>query len=157
MNAVNMTPGAAGAAVKDTGILYPLMLIAAMGVIVFSIAGIATMMGWIPGTLTSGAKPSGVRLEAPQQIAPRGVALASECRECGIVESLRVVEAPGESGDAGAFAVPGSGNRASRAVHFEIRVRMSDGASRTLYERTRPSLTVGQRVRVTEQGVAAAG
>jgi outer membrane lipoprotein SlyB len=156
MNAVNVTPGTAGVAVKDTGILYPLMLVAAVGVIVFSIAGIATMMGWMPGVLTSGTKPV-ARLEAPQQSAPRGVAPASACRDCGIVESLRVVEAPGESSDAGAFAVHESGKRASRAVHFEIRVRMSDGASRTLYERTRPALTVGQKVRVTEQGVMAAG
>ena len=156
MNAVNMTPGTAGAAVKDTGLLYPLMLVAAVGVIVFSIAGIATMMGWIPGALTTGSKPA-ARLEAPQQTAPRAVAPASACRECGIVESLRVVEAPGERNDAGAVTVHESEKRASRAVHFEIRVRMSDGASRTLYERTRPSLTVGQKVRVTEQGVKAAG
>jgi hypothetical protein len=157
MDAVNITPGTAGAGVKDTGILYPLMLVAAAGVIVFSIAGIATMMGWIPGAPTSGARPSGARLEAPQSVVPRGVAPASECRECGIVESLRVVEAPAEGNDAAAFAVYGSGKRVSRAVHFEIRVRMSDGASRTLYERTRPALTVGQRVRVTEQGVVDAG
>ena len=157
MNAVNMTPGTAGAAVKDTGILYTLMLVAAMGVIVFSIAGIAAMMGWIPGALTGGAKPAGVRIEAPQQAASRGLAPTSACRECGIVESLRVVEAPGESSDAGAFAVHESGKRAGRAVHFEIRVRMSDGASLTRYERTRPSLTVGQKVLVTEQGVIAAG
>jgi len=157
MNAVNMTPGTTGAAVKDAGFLYPLMLVAAVGVIVFSIAGIATMMGWIPGALTGGSKVSGARLEAPQQTAPRAVAPASACRECGIVESLRVVEAPGESNDAGTVTVHESEKRASRAVHFEIRVRMSDGASRTLYERTRPSLTVGQKVRVTEQGVKAAG
>jgi len=157
MNAVNMTPGTAGAAVKDTGILYMLMLVAAVGVIVFSIAGIAAMMGWIPGALTGGAKPAGVRIEAPQQAASRGLAPTSACRECGIVESLRVVEAPGASSDSGAFAVHESGKRASRAVHFEIRVRMSDGASLTRYERTRPSLTVGQKVRVTEQGVIAAG
>lgn len=152
MDAVNMTSVTAGAGVKDTGILYPLMLVAAAGVIVFSIAGIAAMMGWIPGVPTRGA-----RVEAPQSTPPRSVALASECRECGIVESLRVVEAPAEGNDAAAFAVPGSGKRVSRAVHFEIRVRMSDGASRTLYERSRPSLTVGQRVRVTDQGVVDAG
>ena len=157
MDAVNMTPGTAGAAVKDTGILYPLMLVAAAGVIVFSIAGIATMMGWIPSALTSGVSPAGARMEASRSTAPRGVAPASECRECGIVESLRVVEAPAEGNDAALFAVQGSGKRVSRAVHFEIRVRMSDGASRTLYERTRPSLTVGQKVRVTDHGVMAAG
>ena len=152
MDAVNMTSVTAGAGVKDTGILYPLMLVAAAGVIVFSIAGIAAMMGWIPGVPSSGA-----RVEAPQSAPPRSVSPTSECRECGIVESLRVVEAPAEVSDAAAFAVPGSGKRVSRAVHFEIRVRMSDGASRTLYERTRPSLTVGQRVRVTDQGVVDAG
>ena len=55
MEAVNMTPGTAGTAVKDAGILYPLMLIAATAVIVFSIAGIATMMGWMPSALSGGA------------------------------------------------------------------------------------------------------
>lgn len=33
---------------KRTNLLYPLMLIAAVTVIVFSIVGIATMMGWLP-------------------------------------------------------------------------------------------------------------
>jgi hypothetical protein len=156
MDAVNMTPGNTGAEVKDTGILYPLMLIAAVGVIVFSIAGIATMMGWIPGALSS-ANPAGARPDAPRQAAPRSVAPASACRECGIVESLRVVEVPTESSDAGPYAAHEFEKRASRAVQFEIRVRMSDGASRTLYETTRPALTVGQKVRVTDRGVMAAG
>ena len=157
MDAVNITPGSAGAGVKDTGFLYPLMLVAAAGVIVFSIAGIATMMGWIPGVPVSGARQASVRLEAPQSTAPRSVVPASECRECGIVESLRVVEAPINGNDAATFAVPGPGKRVSGAVHFEIRVRMSDGASRTVYERTRPALTVGQKVRVTDHGVVDAG
>ena len=47
MDSVNLTPGNAGTVTKHTGILYPLMLIAAIAVIVFSVAGIATMMGWI--------------------------------------------------------------------------------------------------------------
>ena len=88
MNAVNMTPGTAGAAVKDTGILYTLMLVAAVGVIVFSIAGIAAMMGRIPGALTGGAKPAGVRIEArsrprraawPQHPRAANAGLSSPC------------------------------------------------------------------------------
>ena len=47
MDAVKMTPGNAGAVEKHPRILYLLMLIAAAAVIVFSIAGIAAMMGWI--------------------------------------------------------------------------------------------------------------
>ena len=33
---------------KQRNLLYPLMLIAAITVIVFSIMGIATMLGWLP-------------------------------------------------------------------------------------------------------------
>ena len=47
MDAVNTTSGTEGTGVKHLGILYPVMLIAAIAVIVFSVAGIATMMGWI--------------------------------------------------------------------------------------------------------------
>ena len=47
MDAVNLTPGNAGTVVKHPGILYPHMLIAAIALIAFSVAGIATMMGWI--------------------------------------------------------------------------------------------------------------
>jgi len=47
MDAVNMTPGNAGTVEKHPGILYPLLLIAATAVIVLSVVGIATMMGWI--------------------------------------------------------------------------------------------------------------
>lgn len=47
MDAVNMTPGNAGTAEKNARILYPLMLIAAVAVIVVSVLGIAAMMGWI--------------------------------------------------------------------------------------------------------------
>jgi len=47
MNAIDMTSGNAGAVEKHSRILYPLMIIAAAAVIVFSVAGIAAMMGWI--------------------------------------------------------------------------------------------------------------
>jgi hypothetical protein len=137
MDAVNITPGSAGTTVNDPGILYPLMLIAAIAVIVFSIAGIAAMMGWIPGALSSGAEPAKARpAAAPQQAAPRIPANAAACRDCGVVESLRAME---------------------KSVRYEIRVRMSDGSLRTHYEATRPALRVGQKVRVTERGVIAAG
>lgn len=137
MNAVNMTSGNTGAVDKRSGILYPLMLFAAIAVIVFSISGIATMMGWLPGALSRGADPA--RAQPAAATGPGGppaVADASACRDCGVVESMRAVEKP---------------------RRYEIRVRMGDGTSRTLYEATRPKFTVGQKVRVTEQGVVAAG
>jgi hypothetical protein len=138
MDAVNMTPGNAGTVVKHPGILYPLMLIAAIAVIVFSVAGIATMMGWMPGALSSDAGPARAQPVPASKLAqPRVVTTAAtDCRDCGVVESMRAVE---------------------KSVNYEIRVRMNDGTYRTLYERARPVLTIGQKVRVTDRGVVAAG
>jgi hypothetical protein len=137
MDAVNMTPGNTVTAVKHPGILYPLMLIAAIAVIVFSVAGIASMMGWMPGALLSNADQARARavpVSKPAQ--PRVVTTATDCRDCGVVESVRAVE---------------------KSADYEIRVRMNDGTYRTLYERTRPAFTVGQKVRVTDRGVTTAG
>lgn len=137
MRSVNMGSGNAGAMDKRSGILYPLMLIAAIAVIVLSISGIATMMGWLPGVLSRGADPARAQPAAAiEPGTPRAVPGANACRDCGVVESVRAVEKSGR---------------------YEIRVRMGDGTFRTLYEATRPKFTVGQKVRVTEQGVVAAG
>lgn len=125
MDAVNMTPGNTGTVVKHPGMLYSLMLISAMAVIVFSVAGIVAMMGWMPGTLSSDAGPA----------KPRVATTPIDCRDCGVVESLRAVE---------------------KSVNFEIRVRMHDGTYRTFYERARPALAIGQKVRVTGRGLIAA-
>jgi hypothetical protein len=137
MDAVNMTPGNAGTVVKQPGILYSLMLIAAIAVIVFSVAGIATMMGWMPAALSSDADSARVQpAPASKLVRPRVVTTATDCRECGVVESMRAV---------------------GKSVNYEIRVRMNDGTHRTLYERARPALTVGQKVRVTDRAVIVAG
>jgi hypothetical protein len=137
MHAVNMTPGSAGAVAKHPGILYPLMLIAAIAVIVFSVAGIATMMGWMPAALSNNADPARAQPVPASRLAqPRVVTAATSCRDCGVVESTRAV---------------------AKSANYEIRVRMNDGTYRTLYERARPVLTIGQKVRVTDGGVIAAG
>jgi outer membrane lipoprotein SlyB len=206
---------AAGASRRDNGILYPVMLIAAIAVIVFSIVGIATMTGVMPRALssaseqsppdrassdeqhkatpapaTSPARPASAR-PAPQSgsgnrtRSPMPVA----CAECGVVESIRAVESAGQGSGVGAVAggvlggvlgnqvgggrgrtamtVVGAGAGAyagheieknmNKSVSYQIRVRMNDGTLRTVYDRTQPALTVGQKVRVTDNGIVTAG
>lgn len=146
MDAVNMTPGNAGTVVKHPGFLYSFMVIAAMAVIVFSVAGIVTMMGWMPGALSTGGEPARAQPVPASKLAkPRVVTAATGCRDCGVVESMRAVE---KSANYGAV---------EKSANYEIRVRMNDGTYRTLYDRARPTLTVGQKVRVTGRGVIAAG
>ena len=120
---------------KRPGILYPVMLIAAIAVIVFSVVGIATMMGWMPSALSG--------RDAPERAAASPRTVGADCADCGIVESIRASKT--EAGMKG-------------AVTYQIRVRMSDGATRTFHQKSgQPALAIGQRVRVTEHGIATEG
>lgn len=183
---------------KKSSMLYPIMLIAAIAVIVFSVVGIATMTGLMPSVLSKNdpAAAGDAAKSAPAQIAPaprtarpRVAASGAECSDCGVVESIRAVEAKGQGSGLGAVAggvvggllgnqvgrgggrtamtVVGAGAGAyagheieknmNKSVRYQVRVRMNDGTLRTLYEASQPALSVGQKVRVTNNGVAAAG
>lgn len=179
---------------KRTGILYPLMLIASVTVIVFSMAGIATMLGWLPSAISKNERPARVEPAKnnalPGASRPRAVTgTAATCAECGVIESIRAVEVKGEGSGLGAvtggvvggilgnqvgrgggrtaMTVVGAGAGAyagheieknvNRSTRYQIHVRMNDGTFRTFYERSQPALSIGQKVRVTEQGIVAAG
>ena len=175
------------------GILYPVMLIAAIVLIVFSVVGIATMLGWMPPAMSGGepgVKSAAATAAQPGVSRPRLFASApANCVDCGVVESIRVVETKGQGTGVGAIGGAviggilgnqvgrGSGRTAATVVgagagayagneieknskksaHYQIRVRMNDGSYRTLRESRQPALSVGQKVRVTEQGIVAAG
>ena len=79
------------------GLLYPMMVIAAIAVIVFSIVGIASMTGWLPNALTSRT----TAVVAPDDgidTARSGVTF--ECAECGVIESIRELERSSMQGSA---------------------------------------------------------
>ena len=78
------------------GLLYPLMVIAAIAVIVFSIAGIATIAGWMPNSMLSGTAAGTTK---PEPVTPRPAAApeprkgaAFQCTECGVIQSVREIE-----------------------------------------------------------------
>lgn len=104
-------------------LLYPLMVIAAIAVTLFSALGIAMMMGYLPSA-------SSAEKSAEKQVASRPVAgaqrqaqpqrkaqsqtpgqaqsapskLAAVCADCGVVESIRLVEQRGSGSGLGAVA-----------------------------------------------------
>ncbi len=104
------------------GLLYPMLVIAAIMLIVFSVAGIATMMGWMPPALSgneSGAKPATAPVAKAAASRPRMTASTpASCHDCGVIESIRAVEVKGEGSGAGAIggAVVGGilGNQVGR-------------------------------------------
>jgi outer membrane lipoprotein SlyB len=106
--------------------LHPLAWAAGVAVIVFSAAGVGAMMGWLPTSTGSPAeKPAQVALQTTTAPAPAGVTghpagpvaakphqapqrtpapvhVAAACLQCGVIESVREVDAKGEGSGLGA-------------------------------------------------------
>jgi outer membrane lipoprotein SlyB len=71
------------------GLLYPLMVIAAIALIVFSLVGMATITGFMPSALA----------HSETETAQSDVTF--ECAECGVLESMRELERRDQSGGRG--------------------------------------------------------
>ena len=113
------------------GMLYPMMIIAAVSVVLFSVVGIATMTGHIPSVLSQksdGAAKSQAQAEkgslaakeadetklsqkaktAPahpgteRRAAPAPQRTATACADCGVVESVQAQEIKGQGTGIGA-------------------------------------------------------
>ena len=74
----------------EQGLLYPMMVIAAIAVIVFSIVGIASITGWMPSGLVSRAAAATFEPNGEIDTARSGVTF--ECAECGVIRSIRELE-----------------------------------------------------------------
>ena len=109
---------------RKGGLLYPMLVIAAITVIVFSVTGIATMMGWMPAALSgkeparpaAGGTTSESDLRSMTTVPPPAATIQpgpgtessvvsgapAACGECGVVESIRAVETQGRGSLLGA-------------------------------------------------------
>jgi hypothetical protein len=79
------------------GLLYPMMLIAAIAVIVFSILGIVSIAGWMPNALSSAHAGTQVAHDggASETVPVARSSAAFECAECGMIEGIREIERNG--------------------------------------------------------------
>ena len=66
---------------ETRGLAYPLMVIAAIALIAFSLLGIATVTGLMPSALAHSDTPLPPHSEA-----------TFECAECGVLETMRELE-----------------------------------------------------------------
>jgi outer membrane lipoprotein SlyB len=109
---------------------HPILIIAALSVVIFSLTGVAAMMGWLPSShsephaaaqtpTASERQPAPTPAKnaashaqallrvaarttpAPDKPAPTG---AKACANCGVVESVHVVEIEGQGSGLGAVA-----------------------------------------------------
>ena len=75
-------------------LLYPMMIIAAIAVIVFSVLGIASIMGWVPNAMV-GSRTAAAPVEAPIMAVGAAETPAFQCAECGVIQSVREIERRG--------------------------------------------------------------
>lgn len=75
---------------NNPGLLYPMMVIAAIAVIVFSIVGIASMSGWMPNAMLGNGTAMAAVVGIEEEATP-----AFQCAECGVIQSVRDIEQRG--------------------------------------------------------------
>lgn len=103
---------------------HPLMWAAAIALIVFCGAGVAAVMGWIPTSLGKPDEPALVVQDKAKPAAPKAAtvksvpaaAVAAKCLDCGVVQSVREIEAKGTGSGIGAVA----GGVAGAVVGHEV-------------------------------------
>lgn len=154
----------------------PLVNIAAIAVILASLAAIGAVTGLIPS-------PVSRTDESPAAPDVKPAAVGETCRQCGVIETLRQVQIKDQGavlGSAGGTIVgsqfgrgnsryvPGAaeiwgganaGNEVEASEHpsigYRLVVRMDDGSVRTVYQSAAPGFVVGEKVSVINGAVAA--
>lgn len=97
-------------------LLFPLMVVAALSVILFSLVGIATMTGHLPSAFSRDSAvpvptPGDRALQAAEETRPSLAqsaasvpVAAAPCLECGVVESIRTSDVQPQGSGVGAVA-----------------------------------------------------
>ena len=163
---------------------HPIVLGAAVSVIVVSLAGTAAIIGFLPS-----ARSEKVETSAPKNLpdAAQRTPRESICASCGTLQAVRTVEVRGSGTGLGAVAGgvtgavvgsqlgKGSGNTAmtilgaaggalagneieknvKKHVTYRVTVHMDDGSFRTISQPSPPTVPRGGRVRIVDGAVVA--
>lgn len=89
--------------------IHPLMMVAGVAVILFSAAGVAAIMGWMPVTFGHNSETAEQFKLSGNATARKGLGQVAHsapekvrCTECGVIESVQQVENRGEGSGMGA-------------------------------------------------------
>src|SRR5476651_1902658 len=133
---------------------YLLMWIAAIATVLFSVAGIAAIMGWIPALMghpgdntgltipgklsTVEARPVVAKTQPAPSRAAKNAPTPATCADCGVIEFTRVTIRKDEGSGVGAAGAAVAGNagekRLKSSESYDITVRLDDGSSRVINE-----------------------
>lgn len=146
---------------------YLPLLIVGIAVILFSTAGIAAIMAWLPAaagasgdTLAPDDRPaaSSKQVTATTQMAPlqaeEKTRAKGGCAECGVIVSTREIDARDEGTGVNASGKAVSRNRneprLTSARRYEITIRLADRSSRVIDHASPAIWRAGERVIVID-------
>jgi hypothetical protein len=146
---------------------YLPLLSVGIAVILFSTAGIAAIMGWLPASTdgsgdilalddlpVASAKPVAVTAQtAPGQVGG-GARAKGRCAECGVIVSTQEIDARDEGAgldaSGGTLASNEDELRVTSARRYEITIRLADRSSRVISHASAASWRPGERVIVID-------
>lgn len=148
------------------GARSPIVELAAVAVIIFALAAIGIMTGLIPSSYPRSGPP-----------------VSRICPDCGVVESIRLIEPEGQGSGAVAGGIPGAvagdetgagydktpatsvgvpgGTHAGselesnmkKLLQYRVSLRMNDGSIRTITRDTDPGVHVGDSMKLVDGAV----
>lgn len=145
-------------------LVFPLMVAAALSVVVFSGIGVAAITGSLP--LARAGNPAGdfsfkgSKAAAAKTKGDKALHTSSnECTTCGRVQSIEAMTPDALAAASGGPLVMRDPNGSSAsnlsapdtsgsAAGFVVKLRMDDGTMRVIQEHIKPRFSVGQRVRL---------
>jgi outer membrane lipoprotein SlyB len=158
----------------------PLVLIAAMSVIILSLVGVGAITGHISsvnskthGTddaqaVTPGDHPfvsSVVPVQEKPAPARTVVKVAKSCVNCGLIETISSKEKKGDATGIGLVVGAAGGaytgheieKNVNKKLSYQVKVRLDDGTYRVVSLGSKPAFEVGEKVRVVNGTLAHAG
>ncbi len=141
--------------------INPLVIIAAISVIIFSLVGIATITGQLTAvnpeiigsaarSKETGIKPNITPIFVEKRAATQNIEQAKPCANCAVVDSIIVKKVKGDGSGVG--RIPGGvadGQTAATSAYL-VKVRMDDGTYHVVSQQNQPAFHVGEKVKIVK-------
>jgi outer membrane lipoprotein SlyB len=142
--------------------INPLVIIAAISVIIFSLVGIAAITGQmtsvnseISGSATSANKETGIKTNispifVENRAATYNTEQATPCANCAVVDSIIIKEVKGNGSRVG--RVPGgvADDQNAATSTYLVKVRMDDGTYQVVSQQDQPAFQIGEKVKIVK-------
>jgi hypothetical protein len=144
--------------------INPLVIIAVVSAIIFSLVGIAAMTGQMPAVNSeisvpavrgevSGIKPNITPIIMEKRASAQQMKRANPCVDCGVVDSIVVNDVNGDGGGAGTVSGREFEKNVNKRAAYQVKVRMDDGTDRVISQHDQPVFHVGEKVKIVDDKI----